>query len=314
MLLGKWPAVPGPVEEGRRQRFIDLLTSRVPLPPSVLELAPTENDRGRGVGAAEVLWYFPAYAGIKEKTPLAERIPGWLPGPDSVRTSDAHLRGLAAAAEARMRRPFHLAATHEVGIRLESLARESGLRQERLPGARETAMQVGTAVHRLFETWRLDAEPRAEMTRQRECVRAYLRASVAEELHADAFERAEELLARIEAGELLGRFLGLRERIVARELPVALPPEPEGEGPVGFLSGAVDLVYRTDDGHLVIVDYKTDALTLDLEIDTRATEYAAQEAVYAEALRSALGLDEPPACELWFLWPDRLHRIGAATP
>ncbi len=314
VLLGKWPARPGPVHEERQRTFIDLLGSRNPLPPSVLELAPQPGDDLDGAAAAEALWRFPGYEPSARDVRAAAEIPAWLSTPDSVRSSAHHLRELGEASDQRMSRPFHLAATHEAGLRLDSLARESGLRQGAPAGARETAMQVGTAVHRLFETWRLDADPDAELARQRARIDDYLRASLAAQFHEDALARAHELLDRIESGELLQRFLGLRQRIVARELAVALPPTGDDDGPVGFLSGAIDLVYRTEAGELVVVDYKTDALGMELEIETRASEYAAQELIYARAVRSALDLPSLPACELWFLWPDHLHRVRTEGP
>ncbi len=312
VLIGKWPARPAPVHESRRESFVDLLQSRAPLPESVRALAPDGADGGRGAASCAALWCFPAYGRPAPSGRRRFELPAWLPGPASVRASAERLRELGAEAAARMERPFHLAATHEAGQRLESLARESGLRRAAGRGVREAALEVGTAIHRLFETWRLEAEPETELRRQRGRVEAYLRAALGEELHAEALGRAGELLERIEAGTLLDRFLGLRERIVARELPVALPPSADGDGPVGFLSGAIDLVYRDDGGALVVVDYKTDVLELELEIDARAADYVQQERVYARALRSALDLSEPPACELWFLWPDRLHRVEPA--
>jgi ATP-dependent exoDNAse (exonuclease V) beta subunit len=58
----------------------------------------------------------------------------------------------------------------------------------------------------------------------------------------------------------------------------------------------------------VIADYKTDRVEGDEEVAARAAAYAPQEAIYAEALRQALDLDEPPRAELWFLWADRVWR------
>ena len=50
----------------------------------------------------------------------------------------------------------------------------------------------------------------------------------------------------------------------------------------------------------MVVDYKTDAVE-GTALRERARGYAAQGAAYATALQSALGLDEPPRFELWFL-------------
>jgi ATP-dependent exoDNAse (exonuclease V) beta subunit len=66
------------------------------------------------------------------------------------------------------------------------------------------------------------------------------------------------------------------------------------------LEGIVDLLYRDDDG-LVIVDYKTDAVPHSA-LSTRVAFYRPQMAAYAAALAAAAG--EPVArCVLLFLSP-----------
>jgi ATP-dependent exoDNAse (exonuclease V) beta subunit len=80
------------------------------------------------------------------------------------------------------------------------------------------------------------------------------------------------------------------------------------------LEGIVDLLYRDDDG-LVIVDYKTDAVPLSA-LSARVDFYRPQMAAYAAALQAATG--EPVArCVLLFLSPDgaepwEVPRIPAA--
>jgi ATP-dependent helicase/nuclease subunit A len=72
--------------------------------------------------------------------------------------------------------------------------------------------------------------------------------------------------------------------------------------PVGdqILEGIVDLLYRDDDG-LVIVDYKTDAVPV-AALPSRVDFYRPQLAVYASAVEAAVG--EPVArCVLLFLSP-----------
>jgi ATP-dependent exoDNAse (exonuclease V) beta subunit len=90
--------------------------------------------------------------------------------------------------------------------------------------------------------------------------------------------------------------------VVARELPVLLPPAHDERGPVGFVAGAIDLVHRDPEtGQLVVVDYKTDRVETPAQIAERAKAYAPQGAEYQRALRDALGLAAPPRFELWFL-------------
>ncbi len=61
--------------------------------------------------------------------------------------------------------------------------------------------------------------------------------------------------------------------------------------PVGAhaVEGYVDLLYETTDG-LVIVDYKTDAVRSDAEVDAKLDQYRLQLATYAEALATGTGL------------------------
>jgi ATP-dependent exoDNAse (exonuclease V) beta subunit len=54
------------------------------------------------------------------------------------------------------------------------------------------------------------------------------------------------------------------------------------------LEGYVDLVYRSDDG-LVVVDYKTDAWRDDSDLDVKVARYRLQGASYALALEAATG-------------------------
>ena len=198
-------------------------------------------------------------------------------------------------------------------------------------GGRPAAMAAGSAVHRALELWDFAAPPERELLRHTARLPAYLAglaqaanaapnqtanaapnqtANAAPNQTADAalaqaaVERARDLLARFAAGPFPARLASIASGIVARELPVLLPPETDGAGPLGFVAGAIDLIYRDGgrrDGELVIVDYKTDAVAGRAEAARRAASYAAQGAVYRRAVAEALGLTWPPRVELWFL-------------
>jgi ATP-dependent exoDNAse (exonuclease V) beta subunit len=71
---------------------------------------------------------------------------------------------------------------------------------------------------------------------------------------------------------------------------------------VGFVSGAVDLLYRDPrDGSIVVADYKTDRVEGLDQIRERARSYAGQGGSYVQGVREALGLEADPRFELWFL-------------
>ncbi|WP_217897335.1 PD-(D/E)XK nuclease family protein [Geodermatophilus saharensis] len=67
------------------------------------------------------------------------------------------------------------------------------------------------------------------------------------------------------------------------------------------LEGYVDLVYREDDGSLVVVDYKTDAIPAGA-LPARARYYAPQQLAYASGLTAATGKPVDPV--LVFAAPD----------
>ncbi len=119
-----------------------------------------------------------------------------------------------------------------------------------------------------------------------------------------ARQRATELLDRLIEGRALLSLEALADAVVARELPL-LVAAGDDDPAVSAILGVADLVYRRDT-RLVVADYKTDALSDDDEITARAEFYRPQLELYARALRDALELDDLPAMELWFLWPDRI--------
>jgi ATP-dependent helicase/nuclease subunit A len=172
---------------------------------------------------------------------------------------------------------------------------------------REAALAVGTAVHRLLE--RLD--PTGPLPEQLRAAAGWLDGVLVRELAPAAVPAARALLrslmTAIQAGICLARLGELGERIVARELPLVLPPEP-GDPVVGALVGTADLVYR-DGSDFVVADYKTDAISSERQLDASLERYRPQLERYAGALRSALGLDQLPATELWFLAADRIVRL-----
>jgi ATP-dependent exoDNAse (exonuclease V) beta subunit len=176
---------------------------------------------------------------------------------------------------------------------------------------RAVAMAAGAALHRALELWDLEAAPAREAERQRDLLPAYLSAVAAGEDVERAQERSRSLLERFAAGGLAARLHGLAAQVLAREMPVLLPPDPsaasaEVPGPVAVVSGTVDLLYRdAGSGELVIADYKTDEVA-GAELARRAAVYASQGAAYVRAVQQALDLAAPPRFELWFVHAGRV--------
>jgi len=311
VVVGHWSEVKAPPTVERARSLLHLVESHPAAPASLLawahEAEEAATDRVERDGAT---WRFLALdPGLAASSSAPA---GGPPRTDvaAARAAAARLGRRREEAAARMALPFGRAASADAAARLASLAAAPPGSAEAGGGAhatRDAALLAGSAVHRLLQLWDLEAEAEAEWSRQREALMRWLSTTAPPALLESAMERVSSLLARLTDGTLLRRFLSLGPRVLARELPLLLPPD---EGAVGYVSGAVDLVYRDESGRLVVADYKTDRLEGESEIAERAAVYAPQEALYARALQEALGLDCPPRTELWFLWPDRLWPSG----
>lgn len=77
----------------------------------------------------------------------------------------------------------------------------------------------------------------------------------------------------------------LRSPRVLREVPFTAPLP---AGADGLAEGRIDLLF-VEDGEIVIVDFKTDAVSRD-EVEERAASYRAQVLIYAWAARRTAGL------------------------
>jgi ATP-dependent exoDNAse (exonuclease V) beta subunit len=172
---------------------------------------------------------------------------------------------------------------------------------------REIARLTGIAVHRAFERLDLTLPAGEALTR------AASRLELPPDTHALPAERTAALAAARRlldgvagGGRLCERLDRIRQQVVARELPVLLPPDAHDDA-VGFVSGTLDLVYRDPDtARFVVVEVKTDAMADDAAaLAARAARHARQGEIYRRALREGLGLATEPRFELWFVAADR---------
>ena len=198
-----------------------------------------------------------------------------------------------------------------------------GAREEGTSAPGETAARVaraaGTAVHRALECLDLGGDPAAGLSEQRAELPRYIEATeIADEpLTSDerlaAVARAEEILAAMLAGEMLDRLRAIAPHVLARELPLVLPPDPglAAGAAVGCVVGSIDLLFRDpESGECVIVDYKTGSSR---QADGPGSAEAVDERhrhqgrVYREGVQAALGLEQAPRVELWWLARDSVE-------
>jgi len=246
------------------------------------------------------------------------------PAIEVLRADSRLLEARGAAAVARETRPGSTTASegHDTLAEVRSLARYGSSGEHagedgntpptlsQLPPARlrhselrQEAMDVGSAFHAALETLDLEAEGDA--------LRAALERDLAFWLPPGspptALSRARSLIERFVTGPLPARLRALGPHLVARELPVLLEPEELEGQPTGFVSGAIDLLYRDPvSGAWVVADYKSDAVDGEAALAERAAAYRGQGRVYVRAVQRALALAEPPRFELWFLHPGRV--------
>jgi len=282
-------------------------------------------DPSRGIADPDgVLWRFPALEAAQRvergaAPPALEPATEEAGGEPAARVRDdvARLGALGEAADARSRRPFGgpaSAGAHEAFAEDEA-ARREGEAPAATSGAsapeRRVARAVGTAVHRALECLELEgAEAEARVRAMQEAERA-LAALLPDAACAGAREELERVLDGFFAGPLHGRLRALAPRILGREVPILLPGAPDVEGPVGFVAGAVDLVYRDpDDDEVVVADHKTDRISDPEARHDQALRYARQGLPYVQAVADALGLERLPRFELWWLREGRIEPVS----
>ena len=308
VVSGRWKAAgAAPAEAGS---FADLLAlRRGGLPDLEGEHARAAAEGRSELVADGVRWRFLALE-VQEPRLVAGERAGLAEGRAAALAGSIRLAEGAAAARRRAARSRSRSAAAEKDAesreeRLEArFGAEGGFAAElRARGevAREAALAAGSAVHAALEAIDPAAPASEARTRAGAVLEATLRAELGEAADP-AIARGRELLGRFFDGELYRRLASLGEHLLARELPVLLEPEGAGpEEPVGFWSGAIDLLYfdaRSEE--YVVADYKTDRVEAGKAREV-ALRYRAQGAVYVRAVQRALGLRSPPRFELWFL-------------
>ncbi len=325
VLLGCWPEAPVPRPPDRARSLLDLAVWRTGRPEEGLDgLWGKLRDAGEAAreDAFGALWRFPALGGAGDEPEGEREAAPWLATPAEAARQAEALHERRAAARARMARPFGAPASAEAHERLREeragagagegrWARRAG--QPSAEAAHEAALAAGSAVHSALESWDLEAEAESELARQLARLPGVVEGLVPPVACEAALSRAHALLTRAFSAGIVTRLRALRESILARELPVLLPPVGGDGGPVGYVAGTIDLLYQATDGSLVVADYKTDQVE-GTDLAARAAVYAPQGAAYTRAVQEALGLTHPPRFELWFLAAGEVVQSAVTNP
>jgi ATP-dependent helicase/nuclease subunit A len=325
IMAGRWPKPGSGDPVGSARTHMGLLRGREPESPSLEAMMQEAADRGGAVheDRAGARWVFPGLLGADCPMPIESGDTVRLPSPERVQRDAEVVGERIKAARALMARPFSQPASEGSHESLREIMAESAEPEFRGamvtgqsparsgPGEEQrVAMAAGSGVHRALECFDLTSDPHAELNRQDQLLPRYIGFDLAEDERALALAKARFLLDRFAKGPLFPRFLGLRDQIIARELPVLLPPSGDELGSVGFVSGTIDLLYRdAETGEMVVADYKTDMVETAEEIAERARAYAAQGGLYVRAVQEALNLSHPPRFALWFIHPGLLEFV-----
>jgi len=302
VVSGKWHDNDELVAAGRADCFADLVAHRADAEELI---GQAESRVARRCEPGDLVqWVLPDVdAAEPERGESGPGLPKWLSAERAAAETERLVELRRAADE---RRSLPLAAT-ATGLAHRPLRSDAPTDDETPVAERDAAMAVGTAVHGLLETIDLAGDLGAQVSEIGAKLADRLDRLVTAPVRDEVRRRFLCLVRGLESSKCLRRLGELSAAVVARELPLLMPPAPE-DPVLGAVVGTADLVYR-ENGGLVVADYKTDAVETEREIEERTELYRPQLELYAKALEEALGLDELPAMELWFLAADRIVRV-----
>jgi ATP-dependent helicase/nuclease subunit A len=283
----------------------ELLLARAGRPDNARVLAADETSDGGTVKWRHIIRFTEATV-----APLEVAHAGALPSAAAVACDEDALRSARREAARCEMRPVQRVAselTHDDEANAARTLPDDEAPEaasERPDRARRVAMAAGSAVHAALEHARFDASASELRAHGEAAIAAALASLEPADECGEAEQRARAIWARACAGPLLAKLREIAPRIVARELPVLLAPgelAASDDAPVGFVSGAIDLLYRDERGEYVVADYKTDEAESDAELAALTAKYAPQGAAYTRAVQLSLDLTIAPRFELWFL-------------
>jgi ATP-dependent exoDNAse (exonuclease V) beta subunit len=322
VLVGRWLEADQTKAVRRTPSHAALLLERRPSAPDLRNLMETisRSAAAHSHQEAGVRWVFPALLPREPEALGVSKEAAALASAARVAEDSRTILEQREAARRRERRPFAAVASasaEELDSEAALLERygeetsDDGQRSAGTPaGVRCDARAIGTAIHRALEEIDFEEEPGPLLARCQQVAASTLSLLLGSGEREAALRRAQELLERFTQGPLFEHLRRLSPHILARELPlIALPEDADGAA-VGYVSGAIDLLYRDPEtGAVVVADYKTDSVPTEAEHARKVQAYTAQGAVYQRAVQEALSLQALPCFELWFLQSGRIERV-----
>ena len=229
VVSGEWPAlVAGKL--GSRPSHLALLARRRGGLPDVAALVAAAEQGSRGpLSFGGAAWFTPAAGAPADRRHSATEAAALLVDPTEVAAQARTLARLAVESRAHMARPWSAPASAEAhrlfdeGDADDETVPRRGARPRR-DGGRDVATAAGTAVHLVLERLDLAGDIAAQLAAARPAI-ARRAAALAPAADPDAVaDRAAATLARLAASPLLARLSAIAPHVVARELPVLLPP------------------------------------------------------------------------------------------
>jgi ATP-dependent exoDNAse (exonuclease V) beta subunit len=305
VLTGLWPDHQRRSGSGQRGQAIEHIQPRVESTEGLADWLSGSALDGTSdfVDGFGTRWSLPDLEAGEAAAPLGTRVNGAeLPSEFEIFEASQKLAGLRASAAERMSRPMSATASardregDDTEIFERAKSGENGA----------AARAIGSAIHRALEEFDFSADVKVEIERQRDTVARDLAQIAASDCTGETLAAGAQLWDQIVRGSLFARLRELSDHIIARELSVLSPPT-EGEGPVGYFTGMIDLVYRDpSNDQIVIVDYKTGAVDDREGLRSPKESHVEQGDAYKCALKSALELSYTPRFELWFLRDDEI--------
>ncbi len=229
VVSGRWPELLAG-ELRKAPSHLRLLERRRGGVPDIAALAAAaEQGSRRPLAFGGASWHVPTSGAPADRRHAAGESAALLADPSEVAAQARTLARLGAESRAHMARPWSAPASAEAHRLFDEpdADAEAAPRRRARPerdASRDVATAAGTAVHRVLERLDLLGDIAGQLAAVRPAIARHA-ATLAPAVDPDAVAvRAATTLARLASSPLLARLAAIAPHVVARELPVLLPP------------------------------------------------------------------------------------------